>query len=573
MAVIQISKIQVRRGAIGDQGMPQLASGEMGWAVDTQQLFIGNGSVAEGAPAVGNTEILTVSSTASTNNLFTQFLGTDIYKYQGNKEDATTFQPYAVSRTVQDKLDERVSVLDFGADPTGINPSNYAIQNAVTATYMNSHDSGADTSFRKILFFPAGTYTITGTIFLPPNITIAGEGADNTVLVSISTSGNNTIFRTRSIDPVTKDFLKPFSATSQPVTGVLISDMTFQYGKNVPIYTTTTNTTALVNLDMATYSQVVNCKFQGTYTNLFGTSPNAVNVFGQNPTRYAGIYITGQNTKNVTIDGNEFTGLVLGTVCYQDNQYVSYHNNIYDTLYYGLYSGTTSTSVGNVNGTLYNQAVNNKFLNINRSGISVFVPTGSTATTGFVSNGNLFSNVGNGITGNESGQITECITFGQATGCTSTNDRFTRFDLAQTTYNTSAFLPLVKANTIVIGDHTAYQYPIQWTSTATLIRIPYLTTMTGVVMEYQLQKSTGVRKGVFKVTASPYNVGTVKYTDQYNYFGTEPGVALTAKLINSTNSNITTVFDCIAIQYENSIYSGTSNTGTGLISLTVKYQT
>jgi hypothetical protein len=97
--------------------------------------------------------------------------------------------------------------------------------------------------------------------------------------------------------------------------------------------------------------------------------------------------------------------------------------------------------------------------------------------------------------------------------------------------------------------------------------------MTGVVMEYQLQKSTGVRKGVFKVTASPYNVGTVKYTDQYNYFGTEPGVALTAKLINSTNSNITTVFDCIAIQYENSIYSGTSNTGTGLISLTVKYQT
>ena len=62
MAVIQISKIQVRRGAISDQALPQLASGEFGWAVDTQQLFIGNGSVAEGSPAVGNTEILTERS-------------------------------------------------------------------------------------------------------------------------------------------------------------------------------------------------------------------------------------------------------------------------------------------------------------------------------------------------------------------------------------------------------------------------------------------------------------------------------------------------------------------------------
>jgi hypothetical protein len=59
MAVIQISKIQLRRGQTADQGMPQLASGEMGWSVDEQRLFIGNGSVAEGSPAVGNTQILT----------------------------------------------------------------------------------------------------------------------------------------------------------------------------------------------------------------------------------------------------------------------------------------------------------------------------------------------------------------------------------------------------------------------------------------------------------------------------------------------------------------------------------
>jgi hypothetical protein len=60
MAVVQISKIQVRRGQKNSGiGVPQLSSAEFAWAVDSQELFIGNGSVAEGAPAVGNTKILT----------------------------------------------------------------------------------------------------------------------------------------------------------------------------------------------------------------------------------------------------------------------------------------------------------------------------------------------------------------------------------------------------------------------------------------------------------------------------------------------------------------------------------
>jgi len=57
MAVIQISQIQVRSGLQED--LPQLATGEFGWSVDTQRLFIGKGTLAEGAPTVGVTEILT----------------------------------------------------------------------------------------------------------------------------------------------------------------------------------------------------------------------------------------------------------------------------------------------------------------------------------------------------------------------------------------------------------------------------------------------------------------------------------------------------------------------------------
>ena len=60
MAIVSISRIQVRRGQKNTgSGVPQLAGGEFGWAVDAQELYIGNGSVSEGSPSVGNTKVLT----------------------------------------------------------------------------------------------------------------------------------------------------------------------------------------------------------------------------------------------------------------------------------------------------------------------------------------------------------------------------------------------------------------------------------------------------------------------------------------------------------------------------------
>lgn len=72
MGIRQNSKIQVRKGLKAN--LPQLAGGEFGWAMDDQTLWIGNGTIAEGAPFVGNTQILTASSyvgnvTASSGNL------------------------------------------------------------------------------------------------------------------------------------------------------------------------------------------------------------------------------------------------------------------------------------------------------------------------------------------------------------------------------------------------------------------------------------------------------------------------------------------------------------------------
>lgn len=66
MAIVQISQIKHRRGV--EENLPQLASAELGWAIDSQQLYIGNGTLAEGAPEVGNTRILTEKDLPFANN-------------------------------------------------------------------------------------------------------------------------------------------------------------------------------------------------------------------------------------------------------------------------------------------------------------------------------------------------------------------------------------------------------------------------------------------------------------------------------------------------------------------------
>ncbi len=72
MAIVQISQIKHRRGL--QENLPQLASAELGWSVDSRRLYIGNGSLAEGAPETGNTEVLTEYSNIPGVTSYTQSL-------------------------------------------------------------------------------------------------------------------------------------------------------------------------------------------------------------------------------------------------------------------------------------------------------------------------------------------------------------------------------------------------------------------------------------------------------------------------------------------------------------------
>ena len=161
MAIVQISQMQVRRGLNAD--LPQLASGEMGWSLDTRQLYIGNGTTAEGAPTTGITEILTQYS-----NLLDVGIS---YTFQGTPSGYTSQTgPNLLSpvvRTLQQVLDDEANVKDFGAVGNGITDDTAAINRAIQQIYYSGL-SGTYPNVRRTIKFPAGTYIVTGQILLPP---------------------------------------------------------------------------------------------------------------------------------------------------------------------------------------------------------------------------------------------------------------------------------------------------------------------------------------------------------------------------------------------------------------------
>lgn len=174
MAVIQISKIQVRRGYQED--LPQLASGEIGWSIDERRLFIGNGTLAEGAPEIGNTEILTSNQDI--------IAAINTYQFKGDESGYTSLTGLSVTnytqRTLQHKLDEQISVRDFGAVGNGIADDTVALQRALNQTFPVSKITSPNV--RRVLHIPAGTYLITSPLAIPPYAKILGDGIDATII-------------------------------------------------------------------------------------------------------------------------------------------------------------------------------------------------------------------------------------------------------------------------------------------------------------------------------------------------------------------------------------------------------
>ena len=99
-------------------------------------------------------------------------------------------------RTMPDRLAEVKNVLDFGADATGANPSDVAVQAAVNS------NSGAN---RGTIFFPAGSYKFNNPVTLNFNgalrIAIIGEGQATSILTGSSFPSGGFLFDRSLVSP------------------------------------------------------------------------------------------------------------------------------------------------------------------------------------------------------------------------------------------------------------------------------------------------------------------------------------------------------------------------------------
>jgi hypothetical protein len=207
MAVVQISRIQLRRGkASSGTGIPQLASGEMAWALDTQELYIGNGSVAEGSPAVGNTKVITELDLGQNGRIL------DLIKYIYRKDSPLQTGPTTntpVFRTLQQRFDDRVSTINFGVVGDGVADDTSALQRAINQLFLNPGIGKASDSVqdRISLEMPAGEYKISSTLYIPSYVTLIGAGIDSTQIyydpvriISGSTTLNSSTIITTAAD-------------------------------------------------------------------------------------------------------------------------------------------------------------------------------------------------------------------------------------------------------------------------------------------------------------------------------------------------------------------------------------
>jgi len=310
MAIVQISQIQLRRGLHDD--LPQLASAEMGWSIDTRQLFIGNGTLAEFAPIEGITEILTEHSDFLSFITSYQFKGTD----SGYTSQTGIDETHPVTRSLQTILDEAViSVRSFGAKGDGVTDDTASITRAIQQIYTAALNQ-TQKQVQRTIKFPAGTYKITSALPCPPNLTITGDGKNNTVISA--TTGSvfytcDSLYQTSSLG--TNGATMPGFITASDITlltnagtsPVLPIDSTNDVVFNRCGITGPAGVTNLVSISSTSTTALAlsfnNCTLTGGIGGIgFAGYANGVRV--------SGCTFSGQTTYGIDCDSTKVSGLI-----------------------------------------------------------------------------------------------------------------------------------------------------------------------------------------------------------------------------------------------------------------------
>ena len=538
MPIVQISRIQHRRGKATD--LPQLAAGELGWSVDTQRLFIGNGTVADGAPAVGNTEIITSGSSAFSAALNYVYKG-----YLGNSTPIVTGTSGDFTRTLQETLDDHVSVKAFGAvgdydTAVSATDDTVAIQRAIDEIYCDTDKVDSDS--RRVLFFPAGTYKITSALKIPPYAHLVGEGPDKTI---IRNQGNNAVAVMMDSD---KNLEGSITDANKRPTQIQIEGITF---KNSVAY-------GGVSIDNATHVYFRSCKFQGSFAS-----------GGSDQANSKGITVRSSNAlpcENIVFDTCQFTKFARLADLTEDLTNMRFVNCDFATGYYGALIGETMDgSTAGKTRLRGVQFMSSTWSDIGQQAIWVKKVTDSaidgSGCRNIVSHGNWYGkDVANNFLGIGSVDEVPTIQFDSDEN-SSMLDFFERSDLRRSD-GSSHMNPAPEIQGIGIQTKAIKQFTLvdNQSSAATINEFPALAGK-GLKITYKIERGTLHRTGELIISASTNGVA---FDDTYTESTADVGVTLSAVLDNkdSTAGNET-----VALQYT------TTNTSGSPGAATIEYQT
>lgn len=508
MAVIQISRVQHRRGLYQD--LPQLSAAEFGWVIDGRRLFIGNGPIEEGAPAVGNTEILTE---------YSNILG-DITTYTYKGEDVgyvaqTTTGSGEIQRTIQSKLDDFVNARDFGIKGDGSTDDADAINWMLFQIYCRE---ATNDKSKKAIYFPPGIYTLNSTLKVPSEATIIGAGADQTIFRYEGTTANYVV---RTADSAQQVDVNIGLGGAEAPQHIMISGCTFR--------TTVQKSIALI--ENAKYVHFDNVAFDGPHPN-DNSVPSSITPTGS--ITAVELKSPSETSYHITFHRCDFERCEIGLGVADEISNIVIDKCNFHHLYHGVVAGQGITSGSN--GPAGLKVTNSYFDKIYHSAINTYT------VQQFVSSFNIFtdyvatSDLG---TGNPQAPVIEF----RSDNNYSIGDSFARTATDAASYprienNKNRVFGLVAGDFIGYGTHR--EEPgvevvlLDNTSANTETGIDFdESVLTHAMIDFAVSRGTSLRIGKLMVSGS----NTLGYTlDQEYTENTDPGVAF---FIDQTTGKIT----------------------------------
>jgi len=539
----------MRRGLQED--LPEsLASGEIGWSIDQRRLFIGNGTYDEGAPELGNTEILTSrSDVLSLDNVYS-FKGL-LGGYQVQTGDTPSLD---VTRTMQDKFDDMANIRDFGTVAMGNGVFNCAhvFNHAIEQLYKASK-VGSVPAVRRTLHVPAGTYMISGDfIRLLPYVKLKGDGKNSTFIIQVDASQPCV---------VASAGIKPSAASNRPALPAIV----ISPGVDVPPGNIEVEGITFINMtdnDVVVLDSTVDVLFNrvgmlgDTAALIPGSFKSAVKIDCSKTQDVVSVQVFLQSPSKLAFIECDFAHKAYGIYSKMYSSGVHVIGSTFTRLYRGVALGLTAVDYPTPSDVKISHSV---FDRISLEGIVCGGANGLTVNH-IVSAFNTFGNVG--YNQSNTNPASSAIYF-NGDNCYSFGDTFTKAysstipSINLNSKSSFATLPngrMMMGTQLSVGGSDTVLEDGMLTHTSSNIIVGFDDYPT--IVEYTILRNTDKRVGTLHI--SPIS-GTVAYSDDYVETG-DVGVSLAPTI----NNNAVELFYTTTIERYKTILKLSSRTLTGI---------